>query len=192
MPSRTPINLDELEDLNPEPQVFQVGGRELILKDLSHVQFFRAEQMADDIQKGVSSKDFSVGELQAATNRLLMLLYEPHNRWLTEEDDRAHEKAVNEWRERHPDGRAPEDGSDSIPRRSDFCGGWFDCLSQPKLVYLTTKAFDYQRESVIAAQSDTLVNLPNGVNEADLPPQLAAARQAALERRSPGATSTNS
>jgi len=191
---RTPINLDELEELNPEPQVYIVAGRELVLKELSHVQFYRAEATAERMQRRITAKDFAVGELEDQTVRLLMELYEPHNGWLAEEDDRAHAHDVEQWRERHPDGRPSGEPAepDPMPLRRDYCGTWFNRLSQPKIVHLTAEAFRFNQQSIADAQAGMLVDLPAGVSDSELPPVLAAARQAAMARRSTGANSTGS
>lgn len=146
-----PYNLDELEELNPEPVRFTVKGRTLLINELPHKEYVVAQKQMATLQatvRGLRGAD-DVGEnfverLDVDERGLLMRLFGPFNEWLAELDEEDLRSRHAEWDQLDPNARGPE------PRRE--VGVFFAGLTERKLARLTATAFEVQQRFVEAEE----------------------------------------
>lgn len=187
------VDLDELEELNPADRTFRLAGRDLILREIPHQEFYAAAAVAGSIQDRAFAGEYAVGALEQANKHMLMLFYRGANPWLDELDQRAFEAADQAWREQVgvPKNVADENvdawvakqrelpGAPGLrPKREDFDGTFFDLSTPRKLAYLATEAIKL---------GTALFDVDGEGNDApealrNVPPELAAAMAAARKR----------
>lgn len=145
-PPTDPFNLDELEELNPQPQVYTLGGKELILVELPHHEMVRAQHRMAQVQDAVRRAELTdevIDGLDRDMRGLLYDLFKGSNAWLTEADASAYVKASQEWEE-------AEGSKGPQPVRAAYVGSFFNAFSDRKLAYLLERAFEYLQAFAIA------------------------------------------
>lgn len=77
------FDLDQLEQLNPDPAQFTVGGRVLVLKELSHKDYYDIVGGWLEIQ-GQLMAGIDPESIRSKTTAMLLRLFAPWNEDLTE------------------------------------------------------------------------------------------------------------
>ncbi len=163
MAPRVVFDLDELEELNPEPAAFRIGGKTLLAGEVPHPRLIAIQRRAAEMEErfhGIAPTD--AGELEVALDGLIDVvwdLFAPFTAWLP---------ATRHWEHRTSAERIEVEPDDPREwRRVDF----FSDVPLRKLIFLMQKGFEEQ------LRLGALV--PNGDPEDPDDPPVGAGRQPA-------------
>lgn len=140
MTPRVVFDLDEIDELNPEPAAFRVNGKVLLAGEVPHPKLIGIQRRAAASEAGLKSlKPQDVDALEDALNGMIDIvwdLFAPFTDWLPETRywvHRVHGERVTV----EPEGPAEERKN---WRRVDFLSD----VSPRKLLYLIQKGFEEQ------------------------------------------------